>query len=94
MKNIQVDSSHGGARSGAGRKANTPNKRTAALQAHVAATGETPLDYLLSVMRNVGADEAQRIDCAKAAAPYVHSKLSSVDAKIDIDGKVTLTWEG
>lgn len=77
-----------------GRQKGTPNKRNAELQAAVAATGETPLDFLLRVMRDEDADEDKRIDCAKAAAPYVHAKLASVDAKLDVDGKITLTWEG
>ena len=42
-----------------------------------------PLDYLLGIMRDDGADEARRIDCAKAAAQYVHPKLSAIDASID-----------
>lgn len=77
-----------------GRQKGTLNRRNAELQAHVAATGETPLDFLLRVMRDKEADEDKRIDCAKAAAPYVHAKLASVDAKVDVDGKITLTWEG
>lgn len=37
-----------------------------------------PLDYLLRVMRDLGADEAKRIDAAKAAAPYCHPKRAPV----------------
>jgi hypothetical protein len=37
------------------------------------------LEFLLQVMRDVEADEARRIDAAKAAAPFVHPKLASVD---------------
>ena len=43
--------------------------------------GEMPLDYLLRVMRDVGADEAKRIDCAKAAAPYLHAKRAPVNSE-------------
>jgi hypothetical protein len=46
-----------------------------------AETGVLPLDYLLSVMRDVGVDEAKRIDCAKAAAPYLHAKRAPVDSE-------------
>ena len=42
----------GGKRPGAGRKPGTPNRITAELQAAVAASGETPLDYMLRVMRD------------------------------------------
>lgn len=39
-----------------------------------------PLDYLLRVMRDIQADENKRIDCAKAAAPYLHAKRASVNS--------------
>jgi hypothetical protein len=42
---------HGGAREGAGRKRNVPNKASQKRQAEVARTGETPLAYMLWVMR-------------------------------------------
>ena len=35
---------------------------------------QTPLEFLLSVMRNPGVDEKLRIDAAKAAASYMHVK--------------------
>lgn len=38
-----------------------------------------PLDYLLRIMRDACADEAKRIDCAKAAAPFLHAKLNAID---------------
>ena len=49
--------SRGGARPGAGRKPGTPNRVTAELQAAVAASGETPLDYMLRVMRDAAMDQ-------------------------------------
>ena len=70
--------SRGGNRPGAGRKRGTPNKASAARQAKVAATGITPLDYMLKVMRNNKADPGRRDEMAKAAAPYVHPKLASM----------------
>lgn len=69
----------GGARPGAGRKPNIPNKRTAETAAAVEASGLTPLDYLLSVMRDDLLDRDARVDAAKAAAPYVHAKLAAVE---------------
>jgi hypothetical protein len=56
-----------------------PNKATAAKAAEIAASGLTPLDWLLNVMRNESATVAERTDAAKAAAPYVHPRLSSID---------------
>lgn len=68
----------GGNRPGAGRKAGTPNKASVERQRKVAATGITPLDYMLKVMRDEKADAGRRDDMAKAAAPYVHPKLASM----------------
>ena len=74
--------SHGGARPGAGRKKNGTNRVTEEAIAQAEAGGEMPLDFLLRMMRDAGADEAKRIDCAKAAAPYVHAKLANIDANV------------
>lgn len=68
----------GGARPGAGRKRGVPNKATISRQAAVAASGETPLDYMLRVMRNPMFKSERRDEMAKAAAPYVHPKLAAV----------------
>lgn len=78
----------GGKRPGAGRKAGVPNKRTAELQDAVASTGMTPLDYMLKVMRDDGEDDFARRQCAIAAAPYVHAKLSSITADVNHTGDV------
>ena len=69
----------GGPRPGAGRKKGVPNKATQKRQEEVAATGKVPLDYMLEVMRDANADEARRDEMAKAAAPYVHPRLSAVE---------------
>lgn len=69
----------GGARPGAGRKKGSPNKRTAEIAKAVEESGVTPLEYMLNVMRDVVQEPALRFEAAKAAAPYVHSKLSSVE---------------
>lgn len=83
-------SSKGGARPGAGRKKGVPNRATAAKAAEIAASGKTPLDYLLDVMRDEKCDKAVRLDAAKAAAPYVHPKLASMDHKVDANLTVNL----
>lgn len=74
----------GGQRPGAGRKAGSPNKATAERQAEVEASGLTPLDYLLQVMRDERGDSGDRLEAAKAAAPYVHPKLSSVEMNANV----------
>lgn len=38
-----------------------------------------PLDYMLRVMRDPSAPAKRRDEMAKAVAPYVHAKLSSVE---------------
>lgn len=62
-----------------GRVKGKPNRASVKRQTEVAATGETPLDYLLGVMRNTEGDPAIRLDAAKAAAPYVHPKLAAIE---------------
>lgn len=65
-----------------GRRKGTPNKATAAKAKEVAESGLTPLDYMLSLLRDEEKEEAVRFEAAKAAAPYVHAKLSSIDANM------------
>lgn len=76
---------HGGTRKGSGRKAGSPNKATQAQRDEAAASGLTPLDYMLSVMRSEDETEERRLEAAKAAAPYVHPRLSSVDMTAKTD---------
>jgi hypothetical protein len=87
----------GGKRPGAGRKKGVPNKRTAEIQAEVEATGETPLAFMLRVMRTEASNDIEdprlmqsilemRFEAAKAAAPYVHARLAAVE----LSGKIGL----
>jgi hypothetical protein len=62
-----------------GRTAGTLNKRTQDMLDEVTTTGETPLHYMLGVMRDPEASSTRRDAMAIAAAPYVHSKLAQVD---------------
>jgi hypothetical protein len=50
----------------------------------------TPLDYLLSIMRDENEDGRQRIDAAKAAAPYCHARLSSTEVSGPSGGPVAV----
>lgn len=79
---------HGGKRPGAGRKRGSPNKATQEQRKAVEASGITPLEYLLGVVRNESADPVMRMDAAHKAAPYVHPKLSAVDHSSK-DGSMT-----
>jgi hypothetical protein len=62
-----------------GRKKGTPNKASAAKAAAVAASGLTPMEFMLQTMRDPGQPLDIRLDAAKSAAPYVHPKLSAVE---------------
>jgi hypothetical protein len=70
---------HGGARPNAGRKPGALNKATAKAREQAEAGGEMPLDFMLRVMRDTETDLPQRLDMAKAAAPYVHAKLAAIE---------------
>ena len=74
--------SHGGARAGAGRKPGTISRFSKDLLDKAAQSGQLPVDYLLEVMRDQSLDTRLRIDAAKAAAPYVHQKLSAISVDL------------
>lgn len=80
---------HGGARPNAGRKPGALNKATAAAREKAEAEGIMPLDFMLKIMRDDESTKAERMDMAKAAAPYVHARLSSIEAKADLAVEVT-----
>lgn len=61
-----------------GRKKGTPNKASARREAEIAATGLTPLEFMLNLLRDEGASEEDRRWAAEKAAPYVHPKLANV----------------
>jgi hypothetical protein len=72
---------------------NTPTTKT-----NVAPTTETPLEYMLRVMRDPSADDARRDAMAKAVLPYIHARPTGVDGQAsDDEGQdprmVTFTWQ-
>ena len=76
-------SKRGGQRIGAGRKPGAINRATAAAREKAEATGITPLEFMLQVMRDAKAERSERLDMAKAAAPYIHARLSAVEARVE-----------
>ena len=72
-----------------GRTAGTPNRATLVRQEEIAASGLTPLDYMMAIMRDEQRPDEERFEAAKAAAPYVHPKLAAVQ----LEGQVGLTFE-
>ncbi len=81
-KSATTKNGHGGARPGGGRPKGSPNKASIARQAEIAATGLTPLQFMLDRLRDETASDEDRRWAAQNAAPYVHPKLSSVEANV------------
>jgi hypothetical protein len=71
-----------------GRRKGTRNKLTALREAEIAASGLTPLDYMLRVLRDENENMSRRDEMAKAAAPYCHPRLSTVDAKVNVSSSL------
>lgn len=69
----------GGKREGAGRTKGTANKASIARQAEIMASGLTPLDYMLEILRDTEAPKDDRKWAAQQAAPFVHPKLAAVE---------------
>lgn len=70
---------HGGARKGAGRPKGSANRLSAEAREAALVSGVSPLDYMLSRLRDETLDHDIRMDAAKAAAPYIHAKLAAVE---------------
>jgi hypothetical protein len=73
-----------------GRVRGTPNKKTEERAAQfAAATGKTPLEFLIEIM-NQSNDLGVKLEAAKAAAPYCHAKLASYDVNATHSGDLTV----
>ena len=59
-----------------GRLKGTPNRKNAEMVAAVESGGETPLEYMLRVMRDPSVDHERRDRMAANAAPFVHARLA------------------
>ena len=78
-----------------GRRPGSKNKRTLAMEAAAfaaAASGETPLDYMLRIMRDPTVEHDRRDDMAKAAAPYLHPRLAAIESKLAVDMSMAERW--
>lgn len=75
----------GGERKKAGRPKGAVSKKARIQEMQVVNSGMTPLEFLVSVYRNEDLPMNERIDAAKAAAPYVHKRMPvQLEAKIDV----------
>ena len=73
----------GGKRDGAGRKVGAVTRLTRE-EAEKAIDGGkiTPLAYMIGILDGTYDMEPNKFEAAKAAAPYVHAKLASVESKV------------
>lgn len=70
---------HGGPRNGAGRPKGAASRIDREAREKAAESGLLPLDYMLEILRDERRDTDTRFEAAKAAAPYLHAKLASVE---------------
>jgi hypothetical protein len=71
----------GGLRVGAGRPTASKNTQTMLAEGAVVRTnGQTPLEFMLAIMNDVGADINLRARMAQAAAPFLHPRAGEVPA--------------
>lgn len=97
----------GGKREGAGRRKGTVTEQTRRkleLAAKAESEGVTPIEIMLTLMRTLwdqATDDSGKVVnigkamqanvVAKDAAPFIHPKLSSVQATVDADVNATVT---
>jgi hypothetical protein len=61
-----------------GRSRGVPNRKTQAIAARLLATDKSPLEVMLEIM-HAATDPVVKLDAAKAAAPYMHPRLASIE---------------
>jgi hypothetical protein len=82
-----------------GRKKGSKNKRKAVAElmsdvvVQAAQSGETPLEYMLRVMRDPTQKDHRRDEMAKAAAPYVHARLAAAQIIEPVEEGESMTAE-
>lgn len=67
-----------------GRPKGALGKKTREQIAAIEASGETPLDYMLRIMRDPTQDHERRDRMAASAAPYVHARLAVTDNRNEV----------
>lgn len=89
MSGTTKKSRRGGARPGSGRPKGVKNKTTIMREelhqevlTRAVENAETPLEVMLGIMRDPNTEPSMRFEAAKAAAPYVHPRLSQVDSTV------------
>ena len=77
-----MSNGHGGVRQGAGRKS--------AREEYEPDGGQTPLAFLLEMLRDETNTYRTRFEAAKAAAPYCHARLQNTELNVDADLTISL----
>ena len=67
-------------RPGSGRKPRAKTHKSGYPAEPPVATDLTPLDFMLSIMRDASLDLLIRMEAAKAALPYRHARLAPIEA--------------
>jgi hypothetical protein len=80
----------GGKRPGAGRKPGSKTKKTMDIALAAAAAGESPLEFMLRLMRDTTQPDGTRASMAVAAAPYCHSRLNATTLTGKDDSPLTV----
>jgi hypothetical protein len=83
----------GGRRAGAGRPKGAISLSTRAIIEAARSGGETPIDYMLRIMRDENSPDARRDSMARAAAAYLHSKLALIENEEEDDAEAALEAE-
>jgi hypothetical protein len=102
QKKSKESNGRGGKRPGAGRKAGSATVKNREIADRLMADGGvSPLEFMLAIMRRESMHEDPKIqiaqetlafEAAKAAAPYVHPKLASVEVTGDPEKPVRMEF--
>lgn len=93
-------SKRGGPRPGSGRPKGVKNQTTITKEelhkevlSRAIQDDTTPLEVMLNIMRDPESEMSMRFEAAKAAAPYVHPRLSQVDSTVTENVHFTISDE-
>ncbi len=67
-----------------GRPKGSGNKFTKDIS-EILEDNQSPLEYMISVMNNTDNDQRERLDAAKAAAPYIHARIAHIEVKTGLE---------
>jgi hypothetical protein len=84
LETVQIVSRPKGLPKTGGRQKGAANKRTREIADAAVKEGVTPLEYMLAVLRDETVGPERRDEMAKASAPYIHPRLASVEATVDV----------